>query len=202
MGIQIYDQVSILRSWSKAKLHHAILLGFGLKEMKITLNIMKVDVHSYLPNAHLNLWSSFNFNKFVNSETLSCGFAKIGITGGENSSKRPERLSVRLSIKRASKSMIKFRFEKLVRSETLSFIFGRVGLEGVKIARTSAKVIVHIFIWNGHPNLWSNFNSENLVKCETPSFNFANVGLKGGENGFWEIGNKCNLLGLGFTKFS
>ena len=31
MGIQIYDQVSILRSWSKAKLHRAVLLGFGLK---------------------------------------------------------------------------------------------------------------------------------------------------------------------------
>ena len=55
MDIQIYDQVSILRSWSKAKLHHAVLLGFGLKETKITLNIMKVGVHSYLPNAHLNL---------------------------------------------------------------------------------------------------------------------------------------------------
>ena len=51
----LYDQVSILRSWSKAKLHRAILLGFGLKESKITLNIIKVGVHSYLPNAHLNL---------------------------------------------------------------------------------------------------------------------------------------------------
>ena len=52
MGIQIYDQVSILRSWSKAKLHREVLLGFGLKETKITLNIIKVGVHSYLPNAH------------------------------------------------------------------------------------------------------------------------------------------------------
>ena len=55
MGIQIYDQVSILRSWSKGKLNCAVLLGFGLKESKITLNIMKVGMHSYLPNAHLNL---------------------------------------------------------------------------------------------------------------------------------------------------
>ena len=55
MGIQIYDQVSILRSWSKGKLHRAVLLGFGLKELKITVNIMKVGEQSYLPNAHLNL---------------------------------------------------------------------------------------------------------------------------------------------------
>ena len=187
MGIQIYNQVSILRCWSKAKLHRAVLLVFGLKESKITLNIMKVDVHSYLPNAHLNLWSNFNFNKFVKSETLSCGFSKIEITRGENSSKRRESLSVRLSIKRASESMIKFKFEKLVRSETLSFIFARVGLEGVKIARTVAKVGVHVFIWNGHPNLWSNFNSENLVKSENPWFDFAKFWLKGGENGFEKL---------------
>ena len=55
MGIQIYDQVSILRSWLKLKLHRAVFLGFGLKESKITLNIMKFGVHSYLPNVHLNL---------------------------------------------------------------------------------------------------------------------------------------------------
>ena len=72
-------------------------------------------------------------------------FAKIGVTRGENSSKHRESLSVRLSIKWASESMIKFKFEKLVRSETLSFIFARVGLEGVKIARTVAKVGAHIF---------------------------------------------------------
>ena len=80
------------------------------------------------------------------SETSSCGFANIGVTGGENSSKRRESLSVRLSIKWASESMLKFVFEKLVRSETLSFIFARVGLEGVKIARTIANVSVHFFI--------------------------------------------------------
>ena len=54
MGIQIYDQVSILRIWSKVKLHRAILLGFVLKQPKIALNIVKVGVHSDLPNAHLN----------------------------------------------------------------------------------------------------------------------------------------------------
>ena len=52
MGIQIYDQVSILRIMSKVKLHRTALLGFGLKELKITLNIVKVGVHTYHPNAH------------------------------------------------------------------------------------------------------------------------------------------------------
>ena len=51
---------------------------------------MKVGVHSYLPTAHLNLWSNFNSEKLVKSETPSCGFAKIGVKGGENSSKRRE----------------------------------------------------------------------------------------------------------------
>ena len=127
---------SSFNSWklSKAKHHRAVLLGFGLKESKITLSIMKVRMRSYLPNAHLNLWSNFNFEKLVKSETLSCGFAKIGVTGGENSSKRRESWSARLSIKWASKSMIKFQSKKLVRSETLSFIYARVGLEGVQIA--------------------------------------------------------------------
>ena len=85
MGIQIYDQDSILRSWSKAKLHRTVLLGFGLKESKITLNIMKIGVHSYLANAHLNLGSNFNSEIFVKSETPSCRFTRIRVTGGENS---------------------------------------------------------------------------------------------------------------------
>ena len=134
MGIQIYDQISIITNCSKVKLRHVfslglglkvvkigwnvakvgvfhvVFLGFGLKESKITLNIMKVGVHSYLPNAHLNLWSNFNSKKLVKNETLSCGFTKIGVKGGENISKRHGSWSARLSIKRASKSMIKFQF--------------------------------------------------------------------------------------------
>ena len=188
MDIQIYVQVSILRSWSKAKLHRAVLLGFGLKETKITLNIMKFGVDSYLPNAHLNLQSNFNIKKFVKSETPSCGFAKVGVTRGENRSKRCESWSAQLPIKWASKSISNFNSEKLVRSEILSFIFTIVGLEGVQIARTIAKVGVHaVFISNGHPNLWSNFNSESLAKSETSSFDFAKVWLKGGENGFEKL---------------
>ena len=81
MGIQIYDQVSIPRIWSKAKLHRVVLLRFGLKESKITLNIMKVGVHWYLPNAKINLRSNFNSEKLVKSETLLYGFAEVGIKG-------------------------------------------------------------------------------------------------------------------------
>ena len=50
---------------------------------KITLNIMKVGVHCYLPNAKINLRSNFNSEKLVKSETLLYGFAEVGIKGGE-----------------------------------------------------------------------------------------------------------------------
>ena len=71
---------------------------------------MKVGMHSYLPNAHLNLLSNLKIKKFVKSEISSCGFAKVGVTRGENSSKRCESWSLQLPIKWASKSMIKFQF--------------------------------------------------------------------------------------------
>ena len=67
------------------------------------------------------------------------------------------------------------------------FIFARVVRKAVQIAWAIAKVGVHVFISNGHPNLWSNFNSESLVKSETSSFDFAKVWLKGGENGFEKL---------------
>ena len=57
-GVKI-AQVSIMRSWLKVKPHHAVLLGFGLKEPKIALNIVKVGVHYYLPNAHLKSMIKF-----------------------------------------------------------------------------------------------------------------------------------------------
>ena len=53
--IQIYDQISILRSLSNVKLCQVGLLGFGLKEVKIAPNIVKLSVHSYIPNGHLNI---------------------------------------------------------------------------------------------------------------------------------------------------
>ena len=89
-SIQIYDQISILRIWSKVQLHHAVLLGFGLKEGKIDMKIMNFAMHSYLPNGHLNLRSNFYFEKLVKSEASSCAFAKVVLKGTENSSKHRE----------------------------------------------------------------------------------------------------------------
>ena len=51
---------------------------------KIALNIVKVCMHSYFPNAGLNLWINFNFVKLVKRETSLSGFAKLGLKGGEN----------------------------------------------------------------------------------------------------------------------
>ena len=68
--IQTYDQVSILRIWSKLRLHPVVLLGFGLKELKITMNILqiaqnplKVCMHGYLSKGYLNSLSNFNYKK-------------------------------------------------------------------------------------------------------------------------------------------
>ena len=55
--------------------------------VKIALNIVKVGMHSYFPNADFNLWLNFNFEKLVKRETSLCGFAKVGLKGGEMSQK-------------------------------------------------------------------------------------------------------------------
>ena len=51
---------------------------------KIALNILKVGMHSYFSNAELNLWLNFNFEKLVKRESSLCGFAKVGLKGGED----------------------------------------------------------------------------------------------------------------------
>ena len=51
---------------------------------KIALNIVKVGMHSYFPNTDLNLCLNCNFEKIVKREASLCGFAKVGIKGGEN----------------------------------------------------------------------------------------------------------------------
>ena len=99
IGIQSYDQVSTLRSWSKVKLHRAVLLVFGLKEPKIALNIIKASVHSYPPNAYKNISLNSNSKKLVKSETALCCFTKVVIKGGENSLECRESWSTCLSIK-------------------------------------------------------------------------------------------------------
>ena len=55
MGIQIYDQISIIRNYSKVILHHEFSLGLGLKVVKIAWNVAKVGVHACLSNGHPNL---------------------------------------------------------------------------------------------------------------------------------------------------
>ena len=86
------------------RLHHAVLLLFGLKMSKIPLNIVKVGMHSYFPNADLNLWSNFNFEKLVERETSLC--SKVELKGGENILECLKSLHARLFIKLASKFMI------------------------------------------------------------------------------------------------
>ena len=74
------------------------------------LNIMKLSMHSYLPNAPINLQLNFNFEKLVKRETPLCGFAKVGLKGGENILECLKSLHARLLVKLASKFMIKFKF--------------------------------------------------------------------------------------------
>ena len=45
---------------------------------------MKVSMHSYLPNAPINIRLNFNLEKLAKHETPLCGFAKVGLKGGEN----------------------------------------------------------------------------------------------------------------------
>ena len=51
---------------------------------KIALNVVKVGMDSYFPNADLNLWLNFNFEKLLKHEASLWGFAKVGLKGGEN----------------------------------------------------------------------------------------------------------------------
>ena len=89
--------------------------------------IMKVSMHSYLQNAPINLWLNFSFEKLFKREN--------------SSNEHPNLWS-------------NFNSEKLVRSETSPFIFARVGLEWVQIAWTITQVGMHVFISNGHPNMF------------------------------------------------
>ena len=77
---------------------------------KIAVNIVKVGMHSYFQNVDLNLWLNFNFEKLVKRETSLCGFAKVGLIGGENISECLKSLHARLLMKLSSKFMIKFEF--------------------------------------------------------------------------------------------
>ena len=70
--------------------------------------MMKFSIHSYLPNASINLLLDFNFEKLVKRETPLCNFSKVGLKVGENISQRHEISCASLSMKWTSKSMGKF----------------------------------------------------------------------------------------------
>ena len=109
MGIQIYEQISIMRNCSKVKLCHAISLRLGLKGVKIIArNVAKFGVHDCLSNGHPNLWSSFHSKKYVKSETPSYSFVRVWHKGAKNNSEHHESWHALLSSKWTSKSMIKF----------------------------------------------------------------------------------------------
>ena len=50
-GVKIIA-LNVAKFGVKVRLNRTILLGFGLKELKITMNIVKVGVHTYHPNVH------------------------------------------------------------------------------------------------------------------------------------------------------
>ena len=77
---------------------------------KIAPNTMKVSMHSYLPNAPINLRLNFSFEKLLKRETLLRDFAKVWLKGGENILESLKSLHACLFIKWASKFMIKIKF--------------------------------------------------------------------------------------------
>ena len=111
---------------------------------------MKVGVHSYLPNAHLNLWSNFNSKKLVKSETLLYGFAEVGIKGGKifwNVLK----FRVHACLSNGHSNLwSNFNYKKLLklhRTVLLGF-----GLKESKITPTIMKVGIHSYLPNAHLN--------------------------------------------------
>ena len=78
--------------------------------IKIALNTMKVSMHSYVPNAPINLQLNFSFDKLLKCETPLRGFAKVWLKRGENILDCLKSLHACLFIKWASKFMMKFKF--------------------------------------------------------------------------------------------
>ena len=111
------------------KLHRAFLLELGLNVVQIARNIAKVGMHACISNGHPNLWSNFNIENLVKSETPSCGFAKVWLKGGE----------IAMNITKFGMHSFlpsghlnlwsNFNSEKLVKSETSSCAFAKVALK-------------------------------------------------------------------------
>ena len=154
-------------------------------------------MHSYLPNAQINLWSNFNSEKLVKSETPLCCFAKVGLKAGENilqchESSCASKFQMDIQIYEQISILRNCSKVKLCRAVSLG-----LGLKGVKIiAQNVAKLGVHDCLFNGHPNIWSSFHSKKYVKIETPLCIFAKFGLKGGENIPQHRENLCASLSI------
>ena len=146
--------------------------------MKIFWNVPKVCMHACSSKGHPNLWSNLNSMKLLKSET-PCSFDRVGLKGGQNSSKHHENWRACLSIQHASKHMIRFQFLEFGQSWEfiVQFLLG-FGLKMHKKALNIVKVRMHSYFPNALLNLWLNFNSKKLVQSETPSCTFFCVPLK------------------------
>ena len=54
---------------------------------------MKASMHSYLPNAPINLRLNFSFEKLLKCESPLRGFAKVWLKGGENGFEKLETIA-------------------------------------------------------------------------------------------------------------
>ena len=91
---------------------------------KITLNIVKVGVHCYLPNAKINLRSNFNSEKLVKSKTHCMVLLRLGLKG-------VLKFCMHACLSNGHSNLLSnFNYKKLLKSETSSCVFARVGLQG------------------------------------------------------------------------
>ena len=157
------------------KLHHVVSLRLGLQGVKIAQNVVKVGVHSYLSNRHPNLWSNFNSEKLVRSETSSFIFGRVGLEGIQKLGplqKLACTFLYQMSIEIydqiwTPRIWSKFKLHHLRNWSKVKLpcvVLLRLCLKRVKIFCNIVKVNVQSCLSNGHPNLWANFNSEKLLK--------------------------------------
>ena len=142
----MYDQISILRNSSKVKLCCAVSLGLGLKGVKIAWILVKFGIlHSFLSNGHPNLWSIFNYEKLVKSETPLCSFVRFWL-------KHPKialnivKVVVHSYLPNAHLNQwSNFNFKKLVKSEIWSCCFAKVGVkEGENSSERCERLSAHL----------------------------------------------------------
>ena len=143
---------------------------------KISRNVMKVRVHACLSNRHPNLWSNFNCEKIVRSETSSCIFARVRLKAVPNSLKHCKIWCARLQDQIYDQISILGIWSKVKLCHAVSL---GLGINVLKIVWNIMKVGMHACLLNMHPNLWWNFNSEKLVKSKTSLCDITVVGLNG-----------------------